>query len=221
MSRVDNGRMDILISLFDFILHIDRYLATLVQEHGAWVYLVLFLIVFVETGLVVMPLLPGDSLLFVVGAMGGAGLLNLPLAMGLLVIAAIAGDQCNYFVGRYFGQRLLDSNTRWFNRKSYEQAHAFYEKYGALTIIAARFLPFVRTFAPFVAGVSHMDRGRFTLFNVSGAVLWVVGVSIIGYVFGNIPWVQQHFEKFIWALIVLPGLIAVWGAIKSRMPSAG
>ena len=220
MSRVDNGRMDILISLFDFILHIDRHLALLVQEHGTWVYLVLFLIVFVETGLVVMPLLPGDSLLFVVGAMGGAGLLNLPLAMGLLVIAAIAGDQCNYFVGRYFGQRLLDSNTRWFNRKSYEQAHAFYEKYGALTIIAARFLPFVRTFAPFVAGVSHMDRARFTLFNVSGAVLWVVGVSIIGYVFGNIPWVQQHFEKFIWALIVLPGLVAVWGAIKSRLQAS-
>jgi membrane-associated protein len=158
--------MDILFSLFDFILHIDRYLALLVQEHGAWVYLVLFLIVFVETGVVVMPLLPGDSLLFVVGAMGGAGLLNLPLAMGLLLIAAIAGDQCNYLIGRYFGQRLLDSNSRWFNRKSYDQAHAFYEKYGGLTIIAARFLPFVRTFAPFVAGVSHMDRGRFTFFNV-------------------------------------------------------
>jgi len=215
------ARMDILISLFDFILHIDRHLALLVQEHGAWVYLVLFLIVFVETGLVVMPLLPGDSLLFVVGAMGGAGLLNLPLAMVLLVIAAIAGDQCNYVIGRYFGQRLLDSNSRWFDRKSYDQAHAFYVKYGGLTIIAARFLPFVRTFAPFVAGVSHMDRARFTLFNVSGALLWVVGVSALGYVFGNIPWVQQHFEKFIWALIVLPGLVAVWGAIKSRTQSAG
>jgi len=213
--------MDILFSLFDFILHIDRYLALLVQEHGAWVYLVLFLIVFVETGVVVMPLLPGDSLLFVVGAMGGAGLLNLPLAMGLLLIAAIAGDQCNYLIGRYFGQRLLDSNSRWFNRKSYDQAHAFYEKYGGLTIIAARFLPFVRTFAPFVAGVSQMDRARFTFFNVSGAVLWVVGVCGLGYVFGNIPWVQQHFEKFIWALIVLPGLVAVCGAMKSRTQSAG
>lgn len=208
--------MDILISLFDFILHIDRHLALLVQEHGAWVYLVLFVIVFVETGLVVMPLLPGDSLLFVVGAMGGAGLLNLPLSMVLLLIAAIAGDQCNYLIGRYFGQRLIDSDTRWFNRKSYDQAHVFYEKYGGLTIIAARFLPFVRTFAPFVAGVSHMDRARFTLFNVSGALLWVVGVSAVGYVFGNIPWVQQHFEKFIWALILVPGLMAVWGAIKSR-----
>jgi membrane-associated protein len=212
--------MDILLQLFDFILHVDVHLAEFVQNHGAWVYALLFLIVFVETGLVVMPLLPGDSLLFVVGAMGGAGLLNLPLAMGLLVIAAIAGDQCNYVIGRYFGQRLLDSDTRWFNRKSYDQAHAFYEKYGAMTIIAARFLPFVRTFAPFVAGVSHMDRARFTLFNVSGAVLWVVGVAALGYLFGNIPWVQQHFEKFIWALIVLPGLVAVWGAIKSRLQAS-
>jgi membrane-associated protein len=220
MWRVDNGRMDLLISLFDLILHIDRHLTLLVQEHGAWVYLVLFVIVFVETGLVIVPLLPGDSLMFVVGAMGGAGLLNLPLAMGLLVVAAIAGDQCNYVIGRYFGQRLLNSNTRWFNRKSYDQAHAFYEKYGSLTIIAARFLPFVRTFAPFVAGVTHMDRARFTLFNVLGAVLWVVGVATIGYVFGNIPWVQQHFEKFIWALIVLPGLVAVWGAIKSRLQAS-
>lgn len=220
MRRVDNVRMDLLISLFDLILHIDRHLTLLVQEHGAWVYLVLFVIVFVETGLVIVPLLPGDSLMFVVGAMGGAGLLNLPLAMGLLVVAAIAGDQCNYVIGRYFGQRLLNSNTRWFNRKSYDQAHAFYEKYGSLTIIAARFLPFVRTFAPFVAGVTHMDRTRFTLFNVLGAVLWVVGVAMIGYVFGNIPWVQQHFEKFIWALIVLPGLVAVWGAIKSRLQAS-
>lgn len=220
MRRVDNVRMDLLISLFDLILHIDRHLTLLVQEHGAWVYLVLFVIVFVETGLVIVPLLPGDSLMFVVGAMGGTGLLNLPLAMGLLVVAAIAGDQCNYVIGRYFGQRLLNSNTRWFNRKSYDQAHAFYEKYGSLTIIAARFLPFVRTFAPFVAGVTHMDRTRFTLFNVLGAVLWVVGVATIGYVFGNIPWVQQHFEKFIWALIVLPGLVAVWGAIKSRLQAS-
>ena len=213
--------MEILTYLIEFILHIDKHLALLVQEHGVWIYLILFSIVFVETGLVVMPLLPGDSLLFVVGAMGGAGLLNLPLALGLMLIAAIAGDQCNYLIGRYFGERLLASQSRWFNRRAYDQAHAFYEKYGGVTIIAARFLPFIRTFAPFVAGVAHMDRLRFTLFNVSGAVLWVIGVGLIGYVFGNIPWVQQHFEKFIWALIVVPGLIAVGGAIKSRSPSAG
>ena len=208
--------MDILLSLLDFILHIDKHLALLVQEHGVWIYLILFAIVFVETGLVVMPLLPGDSLLFVVGAMGGAGLLNLPLALGLMLIAAIAGDQCNYLIGRYFGERLLASQTRWVNRRAYDQAHAFYEKHGGVTILAARFFPFIRTFAPFVAGVAHMDRLRFTLFNVSGAVLWVVGVGLIGYVFGNIPWVQQHFEKFIWALILLPGLLSLWAAFKGR-----
>jgi membrane-associated protein len=142
--------------------------------------------------------------------------LNLPLALGLMLIAAIAGDQCNYLIGRYFGERLLASQTRWFNRSAYDQAHAFYEKHGGVTIIAARFFPFIRTFAPFVAGVAHMDRLRFTLFNVSGAVLWVVGVGLIGYVFGNIPWVQQHFEKFIWALIILPGLLSLWAAFKSR-----
>lgn len=210
------SRMEILILLLDFIVHIDRHLALLVQEHGVWIYGVLFLIVFVETGVVVMPFLPGDSLLFVVGAMGGAGMLNLPLALGLMLIAAIAGDQCNYLIGRYFGQRLLDGNHRWFNRKAYDQAHAFYEKYGGITIIAARFFPFIRTFAPFVAGVAHMDRARFTVFNVVGAVVWVIGVGLLGYVFGNIPWVQQHFEKFIWALILVPGLLAAWGAFKAR-----
>ena len=208
--------MDILLTLLDFILHIDKHLALLVQEHGVWIYLILFASVFIETGVVLMPFLPGDSLLFVVGAMGGAGLLNLPLALGLMLIAAIAGDQCNYLIGRYFGERLLASQTRWFNRSAYDQAHAFYEKHGGVTIIAARFFPFIRTFAPFVAGVAHMDRLRFTLFNVSGAVLWVVGVGLIGYVFGNIPWVQQHFEKFIWALIILPGLLSLWAAFKSR-----
>ena len=208
--------MEILLSLLDFILHIDKHLALLVQEHGVWIYLILFAIVFIETGVVLMPFLPGDSLLFVVGAMGGAGLLNLPLALGLMLIAAIAGDQCNYLIGRYFGERLLASQTRWFNRRAYDQAHAFYEKHGGVTIIAARFFPFIRTFAPFVAGVAHMHRLRFTLFNVSGAVLWVVGVGLIGYVFGNIPWVQQHFEKFIWALIILPGLLSLWAAFKSR-----
>jgi membrane-associated protein len=174
--------MEILNLLLEFILHIDKHLAVLVQEHGAWVYLVLFLIVFVETGVVVMPFLPGDSLLFVVGAMGGAGLLHLPLALALMLIAAMAGDQCNYLIGRYFGQRLLDGNYRWFNRKAYDQAHAFYQTHGGITIIAARFIPFIRTFAPFVAGVAHMDRARFSLFNVSGAVLWVVGVGVCVFV---------------------------------------
>jgi membrane-associated protein len=202
--------------LIEFVVHIDKHLALLVQAHGVWIYLILFVIVFVETGVVVMPFLPGDSLLFVVGAMGGAGLLNLPLALTLMLIAAIAGDQCNFWIGHYFGERLLKSSSPWFNRSAYDQAHAFYEKHGGITIIAARFLPFIRTFAPFVAGVSDMPRRRFTVFNVVGAVLWVLGVGLIGYVFGNIPWVQQHFEKIIWAMIALPGLAALWGAFRGR-----
>ena len=208
--------MEILGYLMEFVLHIDKHLALLVQEHGAWIYLILFAIVFVETGVVVMPFLPGDSLLFVVGAMGGAGLLNLPVALGLMLVAAIVGDQCNYWIGHYFGERLLAKEVRWFNRKAYTQAQAFYQRHGGITIIVARFLPFIRTFAPFVAGVSDMARSRFLLFNVLGAVLWVLGVGSLGYVFGNIAWVQQHFEKIIWAMIALPGVLALWGALTSR-----
>ena len=213
--------MEIIALFVDVVLHIDRHLAELVQNHGAWVYLVLFLIVFVETGLVIMPFLPGDSLLFVVGALAGAGFLNLPLALSLMLVAAMAGDQCNYWIGRSFGRQMLDRRWRWFNERAYQQAHDFYEKHGGITIVVARFMPFIRTFAPFVAGVAHMDRLRFTLFNVAGASIWVVGLGLLGYWFGNIPVVQAHFEKVIWALIILPGLIAIWGAYKAkRQPSA-
>jgi membrane-associated protein len=208
--------MDTLTLLIDFILHIDRYLEAFVQAYGVWIYVILFLIVFVETGLVVMPFLPGDSLLFVVGALAGAELLNLPLVLGLLTAAAILGDQCNYLIGRHFGQRLLNANTRWFNRQAYDQAHAFYERYGSITIVLARFLPFIRTFAPFVAGVADMNRRRFTLFNVVGAFIWVWGICTAGYLFGNIDWVKANLDKIIWAMILIPGLIAVWGAWKAK-----
>jgi membrane-associated protein len=208
--------MDTITLLIDFILHIDRYLEAFVQAYGVWIYVILFLIVFVETGLVVMPFLPGDSLLFVVGALAGAELLNLPLVLGLLTAAAILGDQCNYLIGRHFGQRLLNANTRWFNRQAYDQAHAFYERYGSITIVLARFLPFIRTFAPFVAGVADMDRRRFTLFNVVGAFIWVWGICTAGYLFGNIDWVKANLDKIIWAMILIPGLIAVWGAWKAK-----
>jgi membrane-associated protein len=208
--------MDTITLLIDFILHIDRYLEAFVQAYGVWIYVILFLIVFVETGLVVMPFLPGDSLLFVVGALAGAELLNLPLVLGLLTAAAILGDQCNYLIGRHFGQRLLNANTRWFNRQAYDQAHAFYERYGSITIVLARFLPFIRTFAPFVAGVADMDRRRFTLFNVVGAFIWVWGICTAGYLFGNIDWVKANLDKIIWAMILIPGLIAVWGAWKAN-----
>jgi membrane-associated protein len=208
--------MDTLTLLMDFILHIDRYLEAFVQAYGVWIYAILFLVVFVETGLVVMPFLPGDSLLFVVGAMAGAELLSLPWVLGLLTAAAILGDQGNYFIGRHFGQRLLNANTRWFNRQAYDQAHAFYERYGSITIVLARFLPFIRTFAPFVAGVADMDRRRFTLFNFLGAFIWVWGICIAGYMFGHIGWVKANLDKIIWAMILIPGLMAVWGAWRAR-----
>ena len=208
--------MDTLSLLIDFVLHIDRYLEAFVQAYGVWVYAILFLVVFVETGLVVMPFLPGDSLLFVVGAMAGAELLNLPWVLGLLTAAAILGDQCNYLIGRNFGQRLLNADTRWFNRQAYDQAHAFYERYGSITIVVARFLPFIRTFAPFVAGVADMNRRRFTLFNVLGALIWVCGICTAGYLFGHIGWVKAHLDKIIWAMILIPGLMAVWGAWRAR-----
>ena len=208
--------MDILLQLVDFILHVDRYLEAFVAQYGAWVYALLFLIIFVETGVVVMPFLPGDSLLFIVGAMCGAGLMNLPLVMGLLLAAAILGDQTNYTIGRYFGPRVFQwEESRFFSRRGFDQAHAFYEKYGGITIILARFMPFVRTFVPFVAGVAEMTRSKFSFFNVVGAVIWVVGLLSVGYLFGNLPIVQQHLSKIIWALIIVPGLIAMFGAWKT------
>lgn len=216
--------MDLLLVLVDFILHVDRYLETFVAQHGAWVYALLFLIVFVETGLVIMPFLPGDSLLFIVGALCGADLLSLPLAMTVLLIAAIAGDQTNYAVGRYVGPQVFRwENSRFFNRQAFDQAHAFYERYGGITIILARFMPFVRTFAPFVAGVAEMSRAKFSLFNVVGALIWVVGLTVAGYLFGNLAWVQTHLSKIIWAMILIPGLIVIAGGLKSRFkrqPSA-
>ena len=209
--------MDILLQLVDFILHVDRYLEAFVAQYGAWVYALLFLIIFVETGVVVMPFLPGDSLLFIVGAMCGAGLMNLPLVMGLLLAAAILGDQTNYTIGRYFGPRVFQwEESRFFSRRGFDQAHAFYEKYGGITIILARFMPFVRTFVPFVAGVAEMTRSKFTFFNVVGGFIWVVGLTLVGYLFGNLPIVQQHLSKIIWALIIVPGLIAMFGAWKAR-----
>ncbi|WP_322992268.1 DedA family protein [Limnohabitans sp.] len=209
--------MDILLQLVDFILHVDRYLEAFVSQYGAWVYALLFLIIFVETGVVVMPFLPGDSLLFIVGAMCGAGLMSLPLVMGLLLVAAILGDQTNYTIGRYFGPRVFQwEDSRFFSRKGFDQAHAFYEKYGGITIILARFMPFIRTFVPFVAGVAEMTRSKFTLFNVVGGFIWVVGLTLAGYLFGNLPFVQTHLSKIIWALIIVPGLIAMLGAWKAR-----
>ncbi|MDO9313917.1 MAG: DedA family protein [Burkholderiaceae bacterium] len=210
--------MEIVSVLIDFILHVDVHLVNFVQTYGTWVYALLFAIIFVETGVVVMPFLPGDSLLFVVGALCGAGLMSLPLAMALLIAAAILGNQSNYAIGRYFGPKVFQwENSRFFNKRAFEQAHAFYEKYGGITIVAARFMPFLRTFAPFVAGVAQMSRAKFTFYDVAGALLWVGGVTTAGYLFGNIPWVKQHLDKIIWGAILIPGLLVMVGAYRARL----
>ncbi|MCJ0762601.1 DedA family protein [Variovorax terrae] len=213
--------MELVSFLIDFILHVDRYLEVFVQHYGLWVYALLFLIVFVETGVVVMPFLPGDSLLFIVGALCGAGLMNLPLAVAVLLVAAVLGDQCNYQIGRYFGPKVFQwENSRFFNKRAFDQAHAFYERYGGITIILARFMPFIRTFAPFVGGVAAMSRAKFTAYNVAGALLWVLGICTAGYFFGNLPWVKANLDKIIWALIFIPGLIAIFGAWRGSRQAA-
>ncbi len=210
--------MDVLASLVDFVLHVDVYLAHFVADYGGWVYALLFAIIFVETGLVVMPFLPGDSLLFVAGAMCAAGLMNLPLTLALLWLAATLGNQSNYAIGRHFGPRVFQwESSRWFNRKAFDQAHAFYERYGGITIVAARFMPFLRTFAPFVAGVSQMTRSKFTFFDVTGGALWIGSVTFAGYLFGNIPWVKDNLDKIIWAAILIPGVVVLIGAWRARM----
>ncbi|MCU4119496.1 DedA family protein [Variovorax sp. N23] len=208
--------MDIVHFLLDFILHIDKHLEAFVIAYGPWVYALLFAIVFVETGVVVMPFLPGDSLLFIVGALCGIGLMSFPIACAVLIAAAILGDQCNYSIGRYFGPKVFQwEDSRFFNKKAFNQAHGFYERYGGVTVILARFMPFIRTFAPFVAGVAEMNRAKFTMFNVVGALIWVLGIATAGYFFGNLPLVRQHLEKIIWGLILVPGLVAIFGAWRA------
>ena len=203
--------------MLDFILHVDKYLEAFVRDYGLWVYALLFLIIFVETGVVVMPFLPGDSLLFVVGAMCGVGLMSYPLSVGLLFAAAVLGNQCNYALGLHFGPKVFKwENSRIFNKAAFDRTHAFYERYGGITIVAARFMPFVRTFAPFVAGVARMTRSKFTFYDVTGGALWVGGIITVGYFFGNIPFVKAHLDKIIWAMILIPGLLVLWGTWKAR-----
>lgn len=213
--------MEIISYLIDFILHVDKHLEVFVQGYGLWVYALLFLIIFVETGVVVMPFLPGDSLLFVVGALCGAGLMSYPVAVTVLIAAAILGDQSNYSIGRYFGPKVFKwEDSRLFNKAAFNRAHDFYERYGGITIILARFMPFLRTFAPFVAGVAAMSRFKFTAFNVVGALIWVLGICTAGYFLGSIPWVKLNLDKIIWAMILIPGLVILLGAWKARRPNS-
>lgn len=213
--------MELLTLALDFVVHVDRYLEAFVRGYGFWVYALLFVVIFVETGVVIMPFLPGDSLLFVVGAMCGVGLMSYPLAVAVLLSAAVLGNQSNYALGLYFGPKVFQwEDSRWFNKAAFERTHAFYERYGGVTLVVARFLPFLRTFAPFVAGVARMTRTRFSFFDVSGGTLWVVSLITVGYFFGNIPWVHQNLEKIIWAMILLPGVVILLGAWRARRKEA-
>lgn len=212
--------METLAAFWDLVVHLDRHLAVFVAQHGPWVYALLFAIVFCETGLVVTPFLPGDSLLFVVGALAAAGGMDILLVMGVLIGAALCGDNVNYWVGRYVGPRVFHyKESRWFNPKYLERTHAFYDRHGGKTIIIARFMPIVRTYVPFVAGVGAMPYGRYLAFCVAGALLWVGSLCTVGYFFGNIPAVKNNLTLVIVGIVLLsvaPGAVAWLRSRRSR-----
>ena len=204
--------MDLLLWFWDLVVHLDRHLETFVAQHGAWVYALLFLIVFCETGLIVTPFLPGDSLLFVAGAIAAVGGMDIFAVAGTLVVAALCGDNVNYWVGRWLGPKVFASGqSRWLNKEHLRRASAFYEKHGGKTIILARFVPIVRTYAPFVAGMGAMPYARYLAYCVAGALLWVVSLCTAGYFFGNIPAVKNNLTVVILGIVLLsisPGIVA-------------
>lgn len=203
-----------LVQFFDMILHVDKTLEVLIQQYGTLIYVVLFAIIFAETGLVVLFFFPGDTLLFIAGALCAVGEMNLPLLMLLLSTAAVTGNTVNYWIGEKVGQRVFTHDYRWLNKAALTRTHEFFEKHGGKTIVLARFIPVVRTFAPFVAGVSDMTFARFQLFNFTGAILWVVLLTAAGYFFGNIPIVREHLTEIVLAgvgVAVVPMVIGgVW-----------
>lgn len=206
--------MELLTGFFDLLLHLDRHLLWVLQHYGLWIYALLFLIVFVETGLVVAPFLPGDSLLFVVGTLAAAGGLDVFLVGGLLILAAILGDSLNYAIGKYLGPKVFQRpDGRFFKREHLDRTHAFYDRHGGKTVVIARFVPIVRTFAPFVAGIGRMPYARFLAYNVGGAVLWVVSLVGAGYFFGNVPFIKNNLTAVILGIIVLslvPVFVETW-----------
>ncbi|WDF68760.1 DedA family protein [Sphingobacterium oryzagri] len=211
--------MEIISAVIDFILHIDDHLATLIAEYNYWIYLILFLIIFVETGLVIMPFLPGDSLLFATGMFAAQGMLDIYTSIALMLIAAVLGDACNYLIGKYAGDKFV--KLRLFGKQLVKpeyivKTHGFYAKHGPQTIIIARFVPIVRTFAPFVAGIGKMKYGIFLTYNLIGGVVWVVGITLAGYFLGNIPWVANNFEKVVLGIILVSVLPILIGLIKER-----
>ena len=211
--------MDLFSGFFDLILHLDQHVRELAQSYGSWIYAVLFLIVFLETGVVVAPFLPGDSLLFVAGTLAAAGELNVHALVLLLIAAAIVGDSLNYSIGRYLGPRVFRfDDSRFFKRAYVDRTHAFFERHGGKAIIIARFVPIIRTYAPFVAGIGLMSYRRFLMFNVTGAVLWVALLTYAGFFFGNLPLVRNNLTAVILGIIVLsvmPAIIEFWRARRA------
>lgn len=214
--------MEILLLLWDLLVHLDQHLAELVRQFGPWIYAILFAIVFCETGLVVTPFLPGDSLLFVAGGLAALGGMNVHLLVVLLVTAAIAGDAVNYAIGRYLGRHFFtDRRSRFLNPAHLERAHAFYERHGGKAIVIARFVPIVRTYVPFVAGMAEMSYPRFAFYNVAGALLWVVSLCYAGYFFGNLPFVRQNLTLIIFGIIGLSLLPIAWAAVQAKLGARG
>ena len=206
--------MDIITKMMDFILHIDAYLAQIISTYGAWTYAILFTIIFVETGLVIFPFLPGDSLLFAAGTFAALGALNIWFLLGLLMFAAVLGDTVNYSIGHYLGDRAY--NIKWIKKEYLDKTHAFFEKHGGKAIFLARFVPIVRTFAPFVAGIGKMDYSYFITYNLVGGVTWVAIFTLLGYFFGNLEFVQKNFELVIIAIILISVVPMAYEWLKSR-----
>ncbi|MCC6196573.1 MAG: DedA family protein [Burkholderiales bacterium] len=210
-----------LTELLHSLLALDQTLASLAGEYGAWLYAILFAVIFAETGLVVTPFLPGDSLLFVAGAVAASAAFNVHVMAGLLIVAAILGDSVNYAVGRYVGPRVYDrSDSRWFKQEHLRRTQAFYERYGGVTIIIGRFIPIIRTFAPFVAGVASMSYRRFLAYNVIGGILWITSLVYAGYLFGNIPWVKGNLTWIVIGIVVVSLIPAVTTFLQERGRSA-
>ncbi len=209
--------MEIISNMIDVFLHIDEYLAQIISQYGVWTYALLFLIIFMETGLVVFPFLPGDSLLFAAGSFAALGVLNPWILAILLSIAAIVGDTVNYWIGHYIGPKAFSGNIRFLKKEYMDQTHKFYEKHGGKTIILARFVPIVRTFAPFVAGVGAMTYKKFILYNVVGGILWVNIFVWLGYFFGTLPFVQENFELAIIAIVLISVLPMVYEFVKAKL----
>ena len=208
------------MNLVDIVLHLDVHLLKLVAEYGIWVYGILFAIIFSETGFVVTPFLPGDSLLFVAGAIAATGQMNVYALVVLLSLAAILGNSVNYAIGRWLGKFFAEGGgSRWLNRKHLDKAHAFYERHGGKAVVISRFLPIVRTYVPFVAGMAQMRPREFTMYNVAGAILWVGSLTFAGFFFGNIPWVKGNLTAIIVGIVVVSLLPLVFAYVKSRMAS--